>query len=189
LDLRDYIRALRFSADGRLVIVRGEQDGDKIWNVESGELEVKLPSFKDQPRPDVVCRRVLDIDEEGRMWAFAQQLKPAFMHNEMLVRYAPDATTFERIIPDLESHMSLYRTAILSPDRRLLAINTVAADAKDKHVPRIEIEIWDVAEGKRLKRYDGHYGRVTAMAFSPDGKRLASMGGPTGLVKIWEIEP
>jgi WD40 repeat protein len=187
--MRQYIRALRFSADGRLVIVRGDAGEDKIWNAETGELHIDLPSTKDQPQPDVICNRVIDIDEEGRIWGFARQLKPKFMHNTMLVRYAPDAQTLERIIPDLEIDLALTRTAVLSPDRRLLAVTPPKKLLPGQGVPQLLIEVWDVAEGKRIKRFDGHYGRVTALAFSPDGKKLASMGGPTGLVRIWEIEP
>src|SRR5207248_3062714 len=36
------------------------------------------------------------------------------------------------------------------------------------------IRLWDVAQAKETKRLAGHKGSVLALAFSPDGKRLAS---------------
>jgi WD40 repeat protein len=47
------------------------------------------------------------------------------------------------------------------------------------------IDILDVASGKVINRLEGHDDRVYALAFSPDGKWLAS-GGRDGSCRIWE---
>lgn len=51
------------------------------------------------------------------------------------------------------------------------------------------IQIWDVIEGKELVRFDAHMHDVTAIAFSPDGKILATGGGgPGGSARLWDFD-
>lgn len=181
VELRADVRGLRFSADGKQLILQTQPS--KIWNIETGELR-SLPDFANRPRPDVACTHVIEIDEEGRIWAFAKQLKPKVIQT-LLVRYAPDAQSFERLIPDLETDLGLKHTAILSSDRRLLAINPIVPN---KGVPNEQIEVWDIAAAKKIVRFSGHHSRLSAMAFSPDSRKLATMGFPTGVVRIWDVE-
>ncbi|HSS94728.1 MAG TPA: hypothetical protein VLR46_12190 [Candidatus Dormibacteraeota bacterium] len=47
--------------------------------------------------------------------------------------------------------------------------------------------IWDVATGTNTLRLPGHSGTVGQVAFSPDGKRLASTGGD-GKIRIWALD-
>jgi hypothetical protein len=49
------------------------------------------------------------------------------------------------------------------------------------------IHIWEVCTGKLLHRLPGHQGRVKCLAFSTDGKILAS-GGLDTTVLLWDIE-
>jgi len=68
----------------------------------------------------------------------------------------------------------------LSPDGRWLA--TAGAD--------YSVHIWDVASGKLAHGMAGEY-TPTAVAFSPDGRRVAVNGGGTDLgsaLQIWDIE-
>jgi hypothetical protein len=176
------VRRLRFSADGKWLAVSDLYES--VWDVETGKLVHEMPRIEMQPRPDILCRRILDIDEEGRMWALIEQIKPAKQQKAMLVRYAPDAKTYEPIIPDLHYPLAIPHNAVLSADRSLLAINSIP---EGKRMPPLGIEVWDVKSGRRIKQFDGHHSGFHAMTFSPDGKWLASMGFPTGLVRLWSI--
>jgi len=49
------------------------------------------------------------------------------------------------------------------------------------------LTIWEVSTGQLLKTQNGHNGEVLALAFSPDGKQLAS-GGTDHTIKIWSIQ-
>jgi len=49
------------------------------------------------------------------------------------------------------------------------------------------IRLWDVASGKKLAILNGHTDLVRSLAFSPDGKLLAS-GSSDGTVKLWNVK-
>jgi WD40 repeat protein len=49
------------------------------------------------------------------------------------------------------------------------------------------VRLWDVAEGKELKVYEGAGAPLYSVAFSPDGTKLAA-GGVDKKVFVWEVE-
>src|SRR5262249_38306632 len=63
----------------------------------------------------------------------------------------------------------------LSPDEKTLA----AADSSTIH-------LWELATGKERSRFTGHRARILALAFSPNGRRLAP-GGPDRTALVWGI--
>src|SRR4029077_16611376 len=49
------------------------------------------------------------------------------------------------------------------------------------------VRLWDVASGRQERVLEGHGAPVYAVAFSLDGKRLAS-GGADSTVGVWDVE-
>jgi WD40 repeat protein len=47
--------------------------------------------------------------------------------------------------------------------------------------------IWDVGTGRELLTLKGHFPQVNSIAFSPDGKRLATHS-VYHTVKLWDVE-
>ena len=47
------------------------------------------------------------------------------------------------------------------------------------------LRLWDAASGTELAALTGHWGYVHAMAFSPDGKRLAA-GSLDDTARLWD---
>ncbi len=51
------------------------------------------------------------------------------------------------------------------------------------------VRLWNAADGKEVKNLGAHDGSVYTVAFSPDGKLLASAGaGKDNLAKIWDVK-
>jgi WD40 repeat protein len=81
----------------------------------------------------------------------------------------------------------MVRALVFSPDGAGLA----SADDDGK------VLLWHVRSGKLRASLDGHEGRTTALAFSPDGRVLASGSSPyavkgagrrrPGEIKLWNV--
>src|SRR5262249_13245553 len=67
-----------------------------------------------------------------------------------------------------------------TPDGKTLLL--LSSDAYDHHAVRFH----DVASGKEVRRLAGHQGHIGAVAFSADGKTLAS-GSGDGTVGVWDV--
>jgi WD40 repeat protein/serine/threonine protein kinase len=70
-------------------------------------------------------------------------------------------------------------TAAFSHDGQLLA-----SAGRDREDP--VVRVWDAATGKPRHTLSGHNGAVLALAFSPDGKHLASAGWDA-TVRVWDL--
>jgi WD40 repeat protein len=77
---------------------------------------------------------------------------------------------------ELKGHEGTVLGVALTPDGK-----TLASGSSDKTV-----RLWDVANGKELKKLEGHADGVTSVALSADGKVLAS-GGKDKQVILWDL--
>jgi WD40 repeat protein len=77
-----------------------------------------------------------------------------------------------------------------SPDDKLLAAGTggrLSADAKRAFsVAAGDVSLWEVSTGNHIATLRGHINIVESLAFSTDGKLLASSDG-TAAVKLWTV--
>jgi WD40 repeat protein len=69
------------------------------------------------------------------------------------------------------------------PSRLVFSADGTLLAAADAH----EVRVWHVPTRKRFRLYQGHENAVFDLAFSPDGKRLASASADQ-TIRIWETE-
>jgi RNA polymerase sigma factor (sigma-70 family) len=50
------------------------------------------------------------------------------------------------------------------------------------------VRVWEAATGTQVRRFDGHLGQVTQVAFIPDG-RFAVSAGDDGYTCLWDLRP
>ena len=93
-----------------------------------------------------------------------------------------DPHAAEKLLPLVYHELRKLAAAKLThEDGKLLA--TASSDNTAK--------VWEAATGKEIDTLRGHSGYVFSVAFSHDGKRLASAGGyrTRGEVKLWGTAP
>ena len=92
-----------------------------------------------------------------------------------------------QVIRTFEGHTSGVNSVAFSPDGRLLAFGSCGGHRFGDCV-RGDITLWDVASGREVRTLTlkGHTSDVNSVAFSPDGKLLASVSSD-GTIKLWNV--
>jgi hypothetical protein len=94
------------------------------------------------------------------------------------------------LVRTLSGHTGFVFSVAFSPDGRLLASGSCGQlDSPGYYIPNCiqgEIKLWEVATGREVRTLSGHTDFVYSVAFSPDGKLLAS-GSWDGTIKLWDV--
>lgn len=147
-----------FTPDGHSLIIEGDAR-IATWRLKQEILTWQMPVEKSEPR------RILAISADGRLLALQDS------DSNISIRDAQANRDGSKISSE---PVGLRNPAAFSPDHTILACQS---DGKDDAV-----RLWDVASGKELRALGN--GLSTALAFSPDGHKLAiaRIG-----ITIWDV--
>jgi len=173
IELPTAARRIQFSPDGSVLAV--DVGRILVYDAATGALKAELPHAAMQPQPAIDCKRLLAVDDDGRVLAHAASIGQQPV-KAPVVQFSADGTSWETLIPNTRSSVSY-----LSRDRRLLAV------ARLPNVGPSGIEVWELASGQRIKQFDGHWNRIGSIAFSPDNQKLASVGVSADVIKVWSL--
>lgn len=163
------VECLAFSPDGKTV-ASGSKDGKiKRWDPLRGKEEAGLPGHGDA----VVC---VAFSPNGKTLASASWDKTVKLWD---VDTGKEQTT-------LQGHAHTLAFVAFSPKGDLLASVSGVWDAEKLKYVAGEIRLWETATGKHTATIQGHASDITALAFAPDGKTLASAGTDQTVI-VWEV--
>ncbi len=153
------LRGMTFSPDGKSFICGSEDKTAIEWDVATGKRRQVFG------RASTIWSVALAPD--GKTLAAASEESAVFLWDVAsgeLIRTLP--------MPGSASAVAF------SPDGSILVISSLLSP---------EIQVWDFARGIKLNSLTGHKIGVRNLAFSPDGKRLAS-GGLDNTTRLWAVK-
>jgi WD40 repeat protein len=188
--------------DGKLVAAVGN-GFPQLWDAATGrEVELLRPA-KEAGKERVLnfgaaARGSLAVSPDGKLLALGNSQRDAGLFSGPA---SGKAVVWELATGEvkavLEGQPGGVNAVAFSPDGKLVA--TAGGDRgppAEFGVPPGgepspgEVWLWDVATGKRRAALKGHTGPVLAVAFSPDGKALASaaeLPNRPAEVKLWDV--
>jgi WD40 repeat protein len=180
-----HFTAAAFSTDGATLATAAHRYAPEpapevwVWDVAAGKTRSKVTL----PRGNFIITRVVFLDDRLYVpFVGAVQAQKVY-----------DALTGQ-VVGTLEGLVNpSQRAVVLSPDRRLLAVGLQGFSAAREGAPgraappdEIMVRVYETATGSARHDLAGQTGRVTAAAFSRDGKTLA-VGCNDTTILLWDL--
>jgi len=204
-----WIKSIAFSPDGKTLAVASDL-GVKLWDVaEAREVATLFGHGKPGVMPHQCDAHCVMFSPDGKtvatsrrwaieLWHLDKQVVRELTHGCGGLAFAPDG----KILATAEYHNRVHLWDVasgrqLAEDHPQMGILRAAAFSPDGRVlvalSECSVTLWDVrvtSAGHELSRHPirlghGFFTQIHSLAYSPDGKTLATGGG--GLAKLWEV--
>jgi len=157
------VQCLSFSPDGANLASAGQL---KVWNLADGKEKITI----DANNP--YCRAVV-FSPDGKTIVSAGGDRS----NRFVIRLW-DAANGKQVGTIADTTQSVC-SAAFSSDGKFVALGDISSDS---------IEIWEIPGGRKPQRLEAGPGPPYLLAFSRDGKKLASAtSGTYNAIKLWEL--
>ncbi len=202
-------RSVAFSPDGRwlaggqsyLKNYKTRRQGDRIvttfyhygevliWNAQTGAVQITL-NYQSYPAWQIA------FSPDSRWLAIATGPVPSDNEKDCQQELCDGfgevflvETSSWKLVARLKGNALPMRTLAFSPDSRWLAGSSrmIEGTGRFGEGEGYEIFVWNVASGKLLQTLPGHSRAITALAFSNNGRVLASASRDRSL-KIWDMQ-
>ena len=206
------VRSIAFSPDGKTLASGSDDDTIKLWDVATGTLKATLEGHAGSVNsvafsPDGKTLASGSSDVTIKLWDVAtEKLKTTLEEHTSSVNsvaFSPDGKTLASGSGDntiklwdvatrtlkvtLEEHTSSVNSVAFSPDGKTLASGSRTQDFENRrYFGGAACILWDVVTGTHIKKLKVNADVVYSVAFSSDGKTLAS-GGNRG-IRILDID-
>lgn len=206
---KDLVWNIAFSPDGRTLASASKDATVKLWNAVDGRemMTLRHPQWVNGVAfsPDGTKLATADDDMLLRLWnpATGQNVLTLSGHNVVVecVAFSPDnkllasggrtgetklwdAATGREIASLHSPNKNLIWSLAFSPDGKYLAIAEGGMEALGLATGHL-VTVWDVASRQIVRTLAAHSNDVRAVAFSPDGRFLAS-GSYDATIRFWD---